>query len=202
MRNIPVLTLVVLLSTLAPSSVLAQPLPVRLVSVTSPVPPGVDATLTVQTSSEALCLITVRYKSGPSKASGLVPKMADGRGIVAWTWRVGSRTTPGRWPISVTCSAGGLHGTLEASFEVRAGTASRPGFTPGPSASSGAQASRQTICANPPHPSNLIPARVVRIVDGDTIQVLLPNARTESVRLIGIDTPEVYESEKMERDVR
>lgn len=197
MRNALVLTLAVaLLSALTPSPVLAQPLPVRLVSVTSPVPPGADATLTLQTSPEALCLITVRYKSGASKASGLVPKTADSRGVVSWTWRVGSQTTPGRWPITVTCSAGGQHGTLETSFEVRAGAA------PGPSASSGAQASPQAVCASPPRPPNLIQARVVRVVDGDTIRVRLPNGRTERVRLIGIDTPEVYDSEKLERDVR
>jgi micrococcal nuclease len=42
----------------------------------------------------------------------------------------------------------------------------------------------------------------VRVIDGDTIQVRLPNARTERVWLIGTDTPEVYESEKLERDAR
>lgn len=35
-------------------------------------------------------------------------------------------------------------------------------------------------------------ARVTRVVDGDTIDVRLRNGRTKRVRLIGIDTPEVY----------
>ncbi len=42
----------------------------------------------------------------------------------------------------------------------------------------------------------------MRVIDGDTIQVRLSNARTERVRLTGIDTPEIYDSEKLERDSR
>jgi micrococcal nuclease len=44
-------------------------------------------------------------------------------------------------------------------------------------------------------------SRVVRVIDGDTV-VLRTDGREETVRLIGIDTPEVRESEKLERDVR
>jgi micrococcal nuclease len=36
----------------------------------------------------------------------------------------------------------------------------------------------------------LLHARVVRVVDGDTIKVRLDDGRTERVRYIGIDTPE------------
>jgi hypothetical protein len=43
-------------------------------------------------------------------------------------------------------------------------------------------------------------ATVVKIVDGDTLDVTL-NGRTERIRLIGVDTPEVYETEKLRRDV-
>lgn len=35
-------------------------------------------------------------------------------------------------------------------------------------------------------------ARIVRVVDGDTLKVRLANGKRRSVRLIGIDTPEVY----------
>lgn len=35
-------------------------------------------------------------------------------------------------------------------------------------------------------------ARVIRVVDGDTVKVRLANGRKRDVRLIGIDTPEVY----------
>jgi hypothetical protein len=86
---------------------------VRLVSVTSPVSPGSYATLTAAVSPSRTCSITVFYKSGPSHAQGLYPKVG---GRVSWTWKVGTRTTPGRWPITVAC---GSAGTLHTSFVVR-----------------------------------------------------------------------------------
>jgi hypothetical protein len=85
---------------------------VRLASVTSPINHGAYATLTVSVSHVATCSITVYYKSGPSSAAGLYPKR--GRRI-SWTWKVGTRTTPGRWPIVVSC---GSAGSLRTSFVV------------------------------------------------------------------------------------
>ena len=87
---------------------------VRLVRVTSPTYPGAYATLTAQVSPTATCSITVYYKSGPSQAKGVQPLRRGGR--VSWTWKVGTRTTPGRWPIVVSC---GRAGTLRTSFVVR-----------------------------------------------------------------------------------
>ncbi len=111
---IPFLTLLIL----APVAY-TQQTEVKLVSLTSPASPGNEAKITVTTAPNANCQITVLYKSGPSKAQGLVPKLADNQGRVSWTWRVGTRTTPGSWPINVTCSSGGLKGTLKTSFVVR-----------------------------------------------------------------------------------
>lgn len=37
-----------------------------------------------------------------------------------------------------------------------------------------------------------VDARVTRVVDGDTLKVRLDSGQTDTVRLIGIDTPEVY----------
>jgi hypothetical protein len=88
---------------------------VRLVSVTSPASPGSHATLVAAVSRSATCSITVNYKSGPSRAQGLYPKRPSG-GRVSWTWMVGTRTTPGRWGIVVSC---GSAGTLRTSFVVR-----------------------------------------------------------------------------------
>jgi hypothetical protein len=88
---------------------------VRLLSVTSPINHGAYATLTASVSpGRSTCSITVYYKSGPSEAQGLYPKRAS-RGRVSWTWKVGTRTTPGRWPITVSC---GSAGTLQTSFIV------------------------------------------------------------------------------------
>ena len=46
-------------------------LSLQVISVTSPVTHGANATLTAKTTPGAHCTITVNYKSGPSTASGL-----------------------------------------------------------------------------------------------------------------------------------
>jgi micrococcal nuclease len=66
---------------------------------------GQATTLIVKTSPNTGCSIQVVYKSGPSHAQGLVPKTSDRAGNVSWTWIVGSATTPGQWPIYVTCGS-------------------------------------------------------------------------------------------------
>ena len=58
--------------------------------------------------------IVVRYSTSVSKAADLVPKVADENGLVTWKWRVGSRTTPGTYTITVT----GGGDTLETVFVV------------------------------------------------------------------------------------
>lgn len=113
------LLLAALLLLLSARSIWAADLPVSVVSLSSPVAPFSDATMEIQTTPGATCSITVRYKSGPSRAKGLVPKTADAKGRVVWQWRVGSNTTPGRWPIDVTCEKGEVRGEVRTSFEVR-----------------------------------------------------------------------------------
>jgi hypothetical protein len=88
---------------------------VRLVSVTSPASPGSYATLSASVSSTHTCSIIVNYMSGPSHAQGLYSKRSA-HGRISWTWMVGTRTTPGRWGIVVSC---GSAGTLRTSFVVR-----------------------------------------------------------------------------------
>ena len=94
-----------------PSSVAS----VKLVRVTSPISAGAYATLTASVSLRRLCSITVYYKSGRSSAAGLYAKRPNAQGRVSWTWKVGTRTTPGRWPIVVSC---GSAGRLRTSFVV------------------------------------------------------------------------------------
>jgi hypothetical protein len=99
----------VILVLLLPAAASAR---VRLARVTSPISHGSYAALTVVVSPAATCAIAVYYKSGPSHAAGLYPK----RGArISWTWKVGTRTTPGRWPIIVSC---GASGSLRTSFVV------------------------------------------------------------------------------------
>jgi hypothetical protein len=101
-----------------PLASLAGALGVQITSLTSPVAAGADATLTASTAPGASCSIVVEYKSGPSSASGLGPATADAVGDVSWTWRVGSRTTAGTWPITVTCAAGGQSAAARTTITV------------------------------------------------------------------------------------
>jgi hypothetical protein len=94
-------------------------LAVRITSLTSPISPGAFATLAARTRAGASCTIVVEYKSGPSQAAGLGPKTATGSGGVSWTWKVGSRTTVGSWPVTVTCRVGGSVASARATLVVR-----------------------------------------------------------------------------------
>ncbi len=80
----------------------ASALAVRFVSLPAAAR-GHDTTAIVATASGARCSIVVVYRTGPSTATGLTPKVANRAGRVSWTWRVGSNTTRGRWPVTVTC---------------------------------------------------------------------------------------------------
>ncbi|GAI38145.1 unnamed protein product, partial [marine sediment metagenome] len=50
---------------------------------------------------------TVNYKTGASKAAGLEPKISDENGYCIWSWKVGTRTTPGDWEIVITVEGAG-----------------------------------------------------------------------------------------------
>jgi hypothetical protein len=105
-----------------PSQPPTGPPPARLalteVSLTSSVARGATASVSIRTASSARCTIVVTYNSGPSKASGLVPKTATGTGRVTWSWKVGTRTALGRYPIDISCSKAGQTGALALTFAV------------------------------------------------------------------------------------
>jgi hypothetical protein len=87
--------------------------------------PGRTASVAVYDYPAAPCSIRVDYKSGPSVAQGLYPNPrrplftfpVNGwtYGYVAWSWFVGTRTTPGTWPITISC---GPAGSLPTSIRV------------------------------------------------------------------------------------
>ena len=110
--------LAVLLITLS-TSVMAAALTIKVVSVTSFARPGTDARLQIETSPGADCGIMVVYKSGSSRAQGLVPKRANSQGRIVWVWRVGTRTTPGTWPIIIACTLGQQQAKVGTQFTVR-----------------------------------------------------------------------------------
>ena len=92
---------------------------VVIASLPSPVGRGSQAALRATTAPGATCTITVVYKSGPSSAAGLASKTAGGSGAVGWTWTVGSRTTTGSWPVTVTCAKDGASASASAALVVR-----------------------------------------------------------------------------------
>lgn len=79
---------------------------------------GSNATCSARTLPGAYCTITVYYKSGPSTAMGLEPVLADASGQVNWTWKVGTRTTPGTWRIVITATLGETTAEQPTQFQV------------------------------------------------------------------------------------
>jgi hypothetical protein len=78
--------------------------PVQFVSVMG-ARPGGTASVTVQTSPNAVCAIIYSAPmSGLSTAPGLTPKTADASGRVSWTWVIDIYTTPGTGTVAVTCN--------------------------------------------------------------------------------------------------
>jgi len=72
-------------------------------SITSPVAPGSNASVTVKTNPGSWCTITVVYDKTASTDSGLAGKTADEFGSVSWTWTVDATAPVGKWPVTVTC---------------------------------------------------------------------------------------------------
>lgn len=89
-----------------------------IVSVTSPVARGGQATLEARTAPGADCNIAVYYQTGPSTAQGLGPKPADAEGNVKWNWTVGANTAGGSYRIVVTAEKDGGRATATEYFRV------------------------------------------------------------------------------------
>lgn len=97
----------------------ADSLSVTIISVTSPIERGNEATVKVKTAAAAKCTITVTYSSGKSQASGLERKTANAKGRVSWTWTVGGSTKPGKYPVDISCKKDGVEGTASTKIKVK-----------------------------------------------------------------------------------
>jgi hypothetical protein len=72
--------------------------------LTSPIIPGSNASITIQTLPNSNCTIVVTYNETiVSKDSGLAAKTADDYGVVNWTWSVEETVPVGTWPVKVVC---------------------------------------------------------------------------------------------------
>ena len=94
-------------------------LPIKVISVTSPVKPGGAARVEVQTVPAAVCDIEVVYRSGPSRAAPLRPRRADEKGRVVWVWRVGRQTPVGKAFVMVECLLGEDITKVRTQFTIR-----------------------------------------------------------------------------------
>lgn len=92
---------------------------VSITSITSPINRGNYATVKVKTAAEAKCTITVTYSSGKSKASGLEAKISNDNGRVSWTWKVGSSTKAGKYPVDISCKKDGKTGLDSIKINVK-----------------------------------------------------------------------------------
>jgi hypothetical protein len=75
---------------------------IKIVSSSLYVRHGGNAYITIKTTPGATGTIEVDYKSGPSHAQGLYSQHASKSGIITWSWKVGTRTTKGSWPVDIT----------------------------------------------------------------------------------------------------
>lgn len=73
-----------------------------VISLTETVSAGETASVAIRGKPHTQYSITVTYKSGPSKAAGLETKTTGADGRVTWSWKVGTRTTPGTYPITIS----------------------------------------------------------------------------------------------------
>jgi len=73
--------------------------------------PSSSVLLRGRTAQSSSCTNQVRRGPRTLRPSSLTAR-------ASWTWRVGSRTTPGRWPIVVTCAKGADRGELKTAFQV------------------------------------------------------------------------------------
>lgn len=85
------------------------PVGVAIQTVTSPITPGSNASISIRTRPKAACSIQVTYsltgdKDKISHDGGLIPKNADEYGTVSWTWTVEKGRPIGSWPIEITCA--------------------------------------------------------------------------------------------------
>ena len=86
---------------------------ISLVSLTSPVSRGNNATISIKGLPNTTYDIDVKYSSGASKASGLEDKTSDSEGNVSWTFKVSSNVKVGTYEVKITDGENSVSYSLE-----------------------------------------------------------------------------------------
>ena len=63
---------------------------------------GTDAVVQFSWPDDTMWYLNIRYATGYGTAAGLGMQTANEEGTVVWVWRVGSGTTVGDWPVTIT----------------------------------------------------------------------------------------------------
>lgn len=95
------------------------PVGLAIQTLTSPVAPGNNASISIRTNPLATCDIVVEYNKVRSRDSGLMQKKSDEFGTISWAWTVEPNVQPGVWPITMTCANEKRSGMLQANLEVK-----------------------------------------------------------------------------------
>jgi hypothetical protein len=73
-------------------------------SLSSPVMPGSNASVTVKGNPGSSCVIKVEYNKITSNDTGLkLTKILDEFGVATWSWTVEPTVPEGKWPVTITC---------------------------------------------------------------------------------------------------
>jgi len=81
-------------------------------SISSPIVPGDNASLTVRTTESAVCTVKIIHLDNNQKElmrvtdSGLGDKTADEFGMVVWTWTMPSDAAIAKWTADINCARG------------------------------------------------------------------------------------------------
>ena len=86
---------------------------INLLSLTTPVSRGSNATVSIKGLPNTTYDIDVIYSSGASKASGLEDKTSDSEGNVSWTFKVSSNVKPGTYDVKITDGKDSVSYSLE-----------------------------------------------------------------------------------------
>jgi micrococcal nuclease len=111
------LALLLVLALAAPVD--AATLTLKFTRFTSPVARSATATVAVLTTAKARCTIGVYYSTTASRAAGLGAKTAPATGRISWSWKIGSNTKKGSWPVKVTCKLGSQTKTISRKIVVK-----------------------------------------------------------------------------------
>ena len=87
-------------------------------SISSPIVPGSNASISIKTNPYSECTIVVLYNEVASTDTGLVLKTADDWGTVSWSWTVEPTVPLGKWPVNITCTHNELSAFVRGYLEV------------------------------------------------------------------------------------